>query len=338
MANTIDKDEIIDALRKFDRKKESDKYEEAAEKSRSIASAVGTDTPVTLLTDIRQQLNDIQKAIDNFTVSIQGVTEYLVEVESRRMEVEDRRHNELLAFINKMSQIPSTSVSIPMSPMSMSQSRVSIGSQLDSQVKYFYKGDELKTSQSVIGCMLLHLESMISRSLPSSIDISDTAIMGLKEWSSACTVLREASSNSTPNIGTLSFPKRNSDECNSAINIIATTISGRTVVCKEEHLSMISNSCPAIVRCVEEIRLRAIACPGIISSLRLRNLSAISFPYITKDDTLNITNFNPRAIGSATLYDTVKRFSIKQKKCYANLILEEGKKPMIAANLAEKEK
>lgn len=331
MDNTISPDKINDILKQFDRQKQSEEYGTASKTTREIVSAIGTDTPITVLTDIRHIMSEINMAIREQNQKSDEMMQFMLETMKKQQQSNDQQHREMLAFINKLSE-STNRVHIPQSPGISSQMKSL--SMMEPNDKYYYKGDEIKTSQAIIACFLLHLDILICKMMPMQNDISDTSIMELKDWSSAVTILREVDSKSTPNQGVLSVPKKSADESINALDIIASTVPGRTVVCKTEHIQSLMNTCPTISNCVEEIRLRALACPGIIASSRLRRLSAISFPYVLRDGMLNIIDSPPKSIGSVILHDRVKSMNAHQKKIYAQLILGNSKKPMIASNVA----
>jgi len=331
MENNILPEKIAEALKQFDRQKQSEEYHTVSNNAREIVSAIGTDTPTTILLDIRHILSEINTAIARQNQKSDEMIQFILETMKIQERSTEQRHNEMLAFMNKVSDSTnrghisqSPSVSSQMKSLSMTES----------DGRYYYKGDEIKTNQAVVACFLMHLDLMISRTITMSNDITDTSIMELKDWSSAVTILREIDSYITPNRGILSIPKKTSVECTNALDIIASPVPGRTVTCKTEHIKSLIATCPTIANCVEEIRLRAIACPGIIPSSRLRRLSAISFPYVRRDDMLNITEHSPKFIGSTVLHESVRQMNTQQRKIYAQLVLGSSIKPMIASTTA----
>ncbi len=331
MDHTINPEDISEVLKQFDRQKQSDEYAAAGDKAREVVSSLSTDTPITVLIDMRQQLTDLNANIREQNDVSNQLSQHITKYIQEQQKLNEQRHQEMLAFLNKLSNTLGKS-SIPSSPNISTQMQSLSVSELND--KYYYKGDQIKTSQSVIGCFLMHLDILVKKTLPLQEDSSDTSIMELKDWSSAVTILREVNSTSTPSSGVLALPKKSSDEAIQTLDVIASPVEGRTVVCTTAAMETLQLNCPTITRCVEEIRQRAMACPGIIGSSRLRNLSTLGFPYITKDKNLNVTNTSPKIVGSAVLRDTVKRMNAHQKKIYAELILAHGNKPMVAANTA----
>lgn len=320
MDNTINPEEIANVLKQFDRHKQAEEYDTTSTNSREIVSSIGTDTPITVLLDIRQLITELLTE-----------TKVLNEKIDFQQELNEKRHKESLAFMFEMSKSVSRN-NITHTPIVSSQPRSSFPT--EHAATYYYKGDEIKTSQSVIGCILIHLVNLTSKTLSVSNDVSDVTVMELKDWASAVTILREVDSANTPNSGVLQLPKIGSTESQYALSIIAAPVAGRITILKCEHIAQLVANCSTVVKCVEEIRLRATKCPGIIGSSRLRILSAIEYPYVTNDGVLNIVAHSPRPIGSAVIHEKIKSMNINQKKIYAQLILRNGKKPVVALNEA----
>jgi hypothetical protein len=332
MDNTINPDEIANVLKQFDRQKESEKYVSTGNAAKEIVSSIGTDTPLTVLLDIRQLLTEINHTTRDHARKQEEAFHTIIDIMSEQRAVGEQRHRETLAFINKMSESSGREYSPRSTGVSPHMKSISL---TDSDGRYYYKGDEIKTNQSIIACFLIHLDVIVSKALPLSDDITDTSVMELKDWSSAVTILREVESSVTPNPGVLSFPKKNAEESINTLDVIASPVPGRTTVCKNEHIHSLIVNCPTISRCVEEIRQRALLCPGIVGSSRLRNLAALSYPYVLKDGVLNITNTAPKPMGSAVLHERVKQMNSHQKKIYAQLILgAPSKKPIVASSIA----
>ena len=331
MDETIKPEDIASVLKQFDRQKESEQYSTASSNAREVVSSIGTDTPLTVLLDIRHIMTELCTEIRKRNERDDEMSQLMFKFVRQQKESDDQRHREMLAFMNKLSK-SGVHVPTPLPPSVSAQMKsLSIS---DSNDKYYYKGDEIKTSQAIIGCFLLHLDLIVSRNLPVSNDTSDTVVMELKDWSSAVTILREAESNNTPSTGILTLPKKTSEEAIQTLDVIASPISGRSVVCKTEHIQSLILNCPTISNCVEEIRQRALLCPGIISSSRLRNLSALDFPYVTREGVLNIVNTAPKPRGSNILHEKIKQMNAHQKKIYAQLVLANGHKSIIAATTA----
>jgi len=212
--------------------------------------------------------------------------------------------------------------------------RSQVQSTISDSSKFYYRGDEVKAVDAVMGCIFIHLDMMITKSTPSESIESDATIMELKDWAAAVRILKAVESNYTPTRGKLSIPTLSSSECKHALGIVATPILGRTVVCKPEHISNLAINCPNLIGCIEEIRVRAIRCPGIISASRMKRLASIAYPYITGEGAVNIVDSSAKVPGSGVVYDRVRQMKELQKKVYVCAVLRDGIKPVIASRTA----
>ena len=306
-------EDIATVLRDFDRKKERDLNAVSSAKTMEVVSSIGVETPITVLVDIRQLLHQL--------VAESKTTNALLE---RQIESAEKHHREVLAYSQQISDtIRSTSLS--------AKSQIAVGSgtpPIERQVDSFYfRGDQISTGVAVIGCILMHIDSMVLRSLPAEVGDMDTTVMEL--------ILKSASSNSTAHVGLLNLPSFNSTETKYALNVISSPTQGRAVVCRTEHIADLVNTCPGIMNCVEEIRNRALECPGILSPLRYQRLGLVSYPYVSKEGALNMSNAaRSRVAGSKVVVDRVRAMTEPQKKIYANEILSNKVKPMAAAKKA----
>lgn len=332
MDYTISKDDIGKVLRDFDRKKHREIYQGDADKSKEITSAIGTETPITVLIDIRQTLCEVLSETSRTNQIMLECLDAVKFMQSKAAEDTSEMHRQSLAYMQQMTdaintlKFASSSVSSAHTP-----SLHSLPVQRSASA-FYYRGDKLKTPESVIGCVFLHLNHILSKMTSEEVGTSDTTLMELTDWSSAVRLLKAADSVTTPNHNKLTLPKLSSDEVTYALNLIASPAPGRATVCKPEHILDLSSNCPTLMSCVEEIRVRAVACPGIISASRCKRLASVSYPFVTSEGTLNITDKDFRVPGSRIVIDMVRSMTIPQKKSYCNLILKECMKPISAAN------
>jgi len=267
MDNTIKEEQIQNVLRNFDRQKHQEVNTRASLRSLEVVSAIGTDTPLTVLVDIRQLLIEVSnEARQNRELLLQS------------HELNQKHHRESLGYLQQLSDdIRSThqsaAVQLPM--------RQAVSNSQSSGDAYYYRGDEIKTTQSLVGCILLHIDAAVSKLTPIEIGSMDTTVMELKDWTAAVRILKDADSSMTPHTGVLKLPNFNSTESRYSLNIVANPVQGRVTVCKLEHISDIVTTCPGIMNCVEEIRLRILECPGIISATRAKRLASVSYPFVT---------------------------------------------------------
>ena len=319
MDYTVDRKVIDTVLRNFDRRKDDELRNQATSSALEAAAAVGTSTPTTLLADIRSCI-----------VELTGVLKTTNEEARERATQDERRHQEVLAFVSEINNnMGKLSVGSPQQPFSYSTPRRLATPQ--EQRKYYYGGDELKTKESIIGCVLMQMYKAASnQTFHSNTVESDASLMELKDWSSVVSITSQALSVVTPTQGKLSHVKASSVEATTACELAASTVSGRMAVCKLEHIRRLQNECPTIMQIVEEVRLRITLCPGLVSVARTRMLISMGFPFVNNDDTLNMTRVGEREGGSKVVVDTVSQLNIPQRKVYAMNILRDQMKPIIA--------
>ena len=325
MDHTIKPENIAAVLRDFDRKKEHESIVESSNTSLEVVSAIGTETSLTVLIDIRRLMSELLIATKESTTELQ-----------LQRQIDEQRHKETLGYLEQISDRIQSVGGRSVSQLVVRPGSSTTGStNISSGVSFYYRGDEIKTVQSVIGCILLHLDNMISRTLLSDIGEMDTTVMELRDWTAVVRILKDADSSTTAHTGVLKLPKFDATETKHAINIIASPTSGRTTVCKTEHITDMLKSCSGIMGCVDEIRNRALQCPGILSPNRYYRLASISFPYVTNENTLNLQHTTEvQSAGSKVVLDRVKQMVEQQKKIYVNEILKNNSKPLTAANTA----
>jgi hypothetical protein len=329
--HTIPQDKIDETLRDFDRRKKDNSQRNEANTFREISSAIGSETPISVLFDIRELLSDILKQHIEVNARLQEQAEISNRQYSEMMERMNDMHLEKIAYMDQIANVKSmqTSSSVlgQVSNLSVSHAQMSQTNQ-----QYYYRGDELKTTDSVIGCIFMHLDYLVARVLPET--VPDTVPMEVSDWSTAIRILKDAESIRTSITGKLSLPKRSSNEVEYALNIIATITKGRTPQCNIDQIYDLTIKCPSLMGCVEEIRQRSIRCPGIISPVRNRRLNTISYPYVV-DGVLNSLQTLADPIGSLVVNDGVKTMKIAARKEYCSLILRDKIAPVKAMLLVK---
>lgn len=326
MDRTIGPEAIEEVLRNFDRRKDAEKRADASTEALNIASAIGTETPMTVLIDIRQCICELTAVLRTSN-----------EDAAAREEASARRHNETLAFMSEMNDSLRKGHVTSHAPTSMRTSP-SVNSKQE-QREYFYGGDKLSTKNAVAGCVLMQVYNVAVREMSgSSYQQMDATPMELKHWSSLVSIVVEADSNITSTKGKLVLPKQTSSESITASELVASTVEGRNTLCKLEHLRTLQEECPSIIAVISEVRERIIACPGLLSPSRFRCLASISFPLVTRDGTLNMSSVDSRKGVTKVILDVISSLNIPQKKQYAMKVLRDNTKPLVAAKEVEKSK
>lgn len=317
--------QVTEALKRFDRKKDSEDAAEANAEALKISSAIGTETPITVLMDIRQCIREQSELL-------RGLNDKLVEAETCNAT----RHREILALMCDISDGVKLGTSTGAAHNLSTPGSLSPAAAVR---EYYYGGDKLATKNSVAGCVLMQMFNAAQRHSPDGAPHqADTMPMDLRSWSSLVSIVVEAESNITQVKGKLALPKQSTYESTTASELVSSTTQGRMTVCKLENFKRLQDECPAVSSSVEEIRRRVVACPGLVSQAKCRVLSRIGYPFVTKDGSFNITDSHANKGGSEIVVSKVSHFNVPQKKVYAVRVLKDGMKPMMAATDVERSK
>lgn len=318
MDKTVREDDIARAIRNMDRAKRSEVEAAEASTALKVASSMGTNTPITLLVDIRQSMGELTEAVK-------------VQQELTKLQInEDKRmHMESLAFMKELTDVMSK---MQVAPMSAYNRPLATRTSVETEVpqRYYHGSDAVSMSAHVIACVLIHLERTASKSMTyTQTGAPDTMVMGLKDWAAVVNAVSKAESTQTPAPGKLVLPKMSSEEVKYVLGTFASTVESRVVSTKPAHFSDICAHCPGVTGCIEEVRLRMSKCPGLIGQQRSISLASLEFPYV-KEDAL-IINPKPPKLGSKVVFDMVLKFTAKQKEAYASYILKDGMIPLNAS-------
>lgn len=318
MDNTIPKSDYEKVLRNFDRKKNGESATEANERSRDIVSSIGTESPLTVLIDIRQIMCNTESSISALSENVRSLAT-LLQTESARQQ---ERHEQTLAF---MHSIASKLESVPQPRASMSVSDMSIMSPTPGKQTYYFRGDEIKSPESLIGCVLMHLEQHTARLTEVEPSFNDTTVTEFTNWGSAVRVLKGDGADKINVMPLKSF------DATTALEIVASPMKGRPVSCRIEQINDLCNRCPNIMSQVEEFRKRLIRCPGIVNTRKMLVLAQLSYPYVTTEGVLNVRREAVEVKASQNVVNLVKSLNQPQRSRYVLSILK-GDKPIVAAN------
>lgn len=318
MDRSVHADDIARALQNMDRAKKNEDDIIEAETALKAASSIGTNTPVTLLIDIRQSLGDLTDAVK-------------VQQDLMRLQMEDSRrmHKESLAFMKELTDAVNKAQISSMSAHTW-QPGVRMSVEPEGAQRYYHNGDVITMPAHVMACVLIHLERTASKSMTyPQTGTPDTMVMGLKEWVTVVNAVSKAQSVQTSSSGKLTLPKMSTEEVRYVLGIFASTVESRVVSTKPEHFSDIVSHCPGFTGCMEEIRQRMSKCPGLIGQQRSTSLASLEFPYV-KGDAL-MFHPKPPKVGSKVVFDIALKFTAKQKDSYASYILRDGMAPLAAS-------
>lgn len=327
MNRTVDEDDISRVLMQMDRMKKQRLDDTEATTAAASVSAIGTNTPMTLLVDIRQAISDQSKLITQHQ-----------DLVLQQMEESRKMHSETIAYMQEMSELLRRA---PVAATSTYQLPVRTGGSGgantpdDAPAVYYHLGDVVSDGPKVMACMLIQLERISSRNMGNTPGMPlDTVAMELKDWVSVVKSIAKAESSTTERTGKLTIPKITSTEAQYVLNIVTSPTKGRNVMCKAEHFNDITTTCPAMTGCMEEIRTRILRCPGLIGMQRARSLASIPFPYV--DDNGDVIRIEPtkKELGSIVIADRVSKLNVPQKEVYITCILRDNDRPITAVEKA----
>lgn len=324
--HTIDPDDIARVLKQFDRRKQDEERVQTAETARKVASGLGTHTPTTLLADIRQCMVDMTSAVRENTRALEV-----------NREESAKQHREQIAFLSKISE------EIKMMPAGLAPWGAGASSTAgDSSKEAFYYGSsKISSGVGLIGCILMQLDSLISRSgaVPDPPG-GDSVDMQLKNWSTAVQIVSGVTVSSgtvmgLESLGSITLPAPKSPTTYEALKIVGSTVEGRHPVFTSTQLSQLVSKCQTVMSTVDEVRRRLLLCPGLLSIGRYSRLARVSYPFADEMGQLSIASDPSCRIPSRDTFIRVLKLKQDQKKAYVSGILAAGKKSIMALIEAE---
>lgn len=319
----MDVSALQEAIRDMDRRKAQDEVDSAAKSGLDAAASIGTETPMVILRDIRKCITDIQEAMRE--------REYNEEEREKRRE---ERHTELIATLQHMASSPLAARGTLR--QSVSRDSIASSSMIDDERKYYYYEIQVNTGAQVVALILMQFDKLLRNSgqLPSS-GSTDSTIMGLKAWSSCVLKVAPVESTVTVARGKVNLPKLKQQETVEALDLVSSTTQGRDQPFGVSQGLKLHEKCVGVMGIVEEIRQRLIRCPGVVPDGRRERLAYLRFPYVTRDEELNISmTCEGFARAGPVILDSVPKWKDDSRKLYIREVLENGLKPIIAFNKA----
>jgi hypothetical protein len=314
---------LEDAVRDMDRRKVQDEVNLAAKSGLDAAASIGTETPMVILRDIRRCITDL--------------SQMLMEREQAEQEREiqtERRHNEMIATLQRIGTQTST-VSAGSRASISRESMGSVGGAAEKRL-FYHHDTKITTGAQVVAVVLMQLDSVLQNSgqLPDD-GAKDAVMLDLKGWSSPIIKVAAAESGVTSNKLKLDLPKLSQQETMNALDIVSSTIQGRATPFRVGDLLRLQQSCAGLMGIVEEIRQRIMRCPGIIPEGRRLRLAYLRWPFITREEELNISMVADGFVKAGPLVtDGVPKLKDDGKKFYISEVLGKGTVPVLAFNKA----
>ena len=329
------KDALQDTIQRLDRMKSDEDHTRLTNESRVAASSLGSPTPMTLLCDIRSELETIRReVVDTNTTLLKYIKQRQdddadVVASARQRDDDVNKILKSLADVTLSQQRPSSQYaetsrsSTPMSPRSY----------VPSKQDYFYMSKRIATNWDVVACIMCQLDALIAINVVPD-NIPDLTVMEFNTWVAMCKDVCKTASTCTLSQGVLDMPKVNHPEMSLCRTVIGSTAQGLVSRFTLENLVKICDECPAVMSTINEVRLRLVKCQGLIGRSRTRRMLSVNYPFVTQAGDLNIAECNDMAIGSKAVLDAVAGFRTTQKnrEMYITEVLTNRRQPMAAAN------
>lgn len=290
----------------------------AAEAYRSISSSIGTETPLGVLTEIREGQSRILE-------SIKDLSDTYKEIETSNQ----RRHQEMCTILlgiaerdRNASQVVTKTSSVTLPSLSS-----------PSRGNYYYGSHSISNGNYLIACILMHIDSMLhDHPRFKKLQNTDSTHMDVKDWYNICTAIFNADKQSK--VG-LRIPKPTDDDFREAVVMVASSVSGRKPACDASHLTLLLSKCPAMMATVEWTRTAILKCTGLLSPERTCRLRLIKYPFVTEESELLIETAATLKMPNRWFHQDVLNMKATPKKEYIRLVLEESVKPVDAIGMVK---
>jgi hypothetical protein len=297
---------IKDISERISLKQSSDK----ASRQRYVSSAIGAETPVGILSEIRESQERILSVMKDMM---------LMGEETQKKE--EQRHKELctllLALGGGMSSTPKISSSFSVNtPVSQT---------VASKAEYYYGAVALTSGVHVISCVMFHLDMILTQHpYFRKIQNSDKTFMDVKDWHNLCSGVVNADKSSKAG---LRIPKPNDMDFRSALNIMASQVQGRRPKSDISHISALMSQTPELMTTVEWVRGALLRCVGCLSPERQCRFRSIQHPFINDSLELSISTKAKLTIPLRSRHQSFLDLKSNQRKLYMNLVLDQSFTP-----------
>jgi len=305
-----DTTDLKDRIREISDSLAFNRSSETANSARRISSSVGVETPVVVLSDIR----DVQcKTLE----VLKDIRSFLVEVD----KVQEHRHKELCTvLLGATSGISAAAPRVGATGQEHPTGRTGVPRQ-----QYYYGSTTILNGSYLLGCIMMHLD-LIAREHPffSRIRNTDNTVADTKSWFNLVSMALNSDKDSK--VG-LRLPKPGDDDFSSACRIVASPVEGRRPSCDLTHFNSLLVECPALMNTVEWLRQALVKCKGVLSPERECRLGRIAHPFIGEDQELRIANESKLVLPNRAFHSNVALLKATKKKKYMALVLGNSIKP-----------
>lgn len=272
---------------------------------RAASSAMGTETPVGILAELRESQERML-----------GVMKDAVAVIEERERREEQRHRELCTILlgSTLNGGSKTTPERSTNTGNMQQF------QSHGKLQSYYGSTVLTSGVHVVSCVMMHLDSILSQHPHfRKIQSTDKTFMDIKDWYSTCSNLVNADKNSKAG---LRVPKPGDNDFKSACRIIASPVQGRRPACDASHIADLVLHSPELMNTVEWVRGALLRCTGCLSPERQCRFRSIHHPFVNEDSELDVARTAKLTMPTRVKHQEILDMKSTQRKVYMNLILE----------------
>lgn len=269
---------------------------ETALNAQSVAAAIGAETPVTILSDLR----DVQCKTLDMLVQMRDLS-----IEHERNK--DVRHKEvctlLMGLMSKSSHSTLDGTGIGQSLSSNS----STGKQ-----DYYYGNTRMGSGVHSISCVLMHLDTMLAEHPQfNGIQNSDTTYMDIKEWHTITTTVLRADKLGAD---ALRIPKPSEEDFKAVCRLMAATAIGRRPKCEPSHVKTLMTTAPGVLNAANWVREALLQCKGILSPEREYRFKHLLYPFVDEETELSLEPETRKVLNNRRLHRDVSALKVTQAK------------------------
>jgi hypothetical protein len=294
------------------------KNSDAAETHRLVSSSIGSETPLGVLTEIREGQSRLLQ-------ELKALAEIQRETEARREE----RHREVCTILLGIAEPSRTYASEGTRASNVPHQSVSLGS----DGKSFYGSHSIANGTYLVACILMHMDSMLQAHPKfKKIQTSDSTFLDVKDWYTMCGSALNADKNSKAG---LRVPKPVDEDFRAACRVVASPVRGRRPTCDSSHIPLLLAGCPAIMTTVEWTRVALLRCAGVLSPERTCRFRLFKHPFVNDVSELLVEDTSTLKLPNRWMHQDVLNMKSTVRKEYMRLVLEESLKPMDAIGMVK---
>lgn len=287
----------------------------SADNSRSVASAAGVETPLSVLSDIRKMTADTNVMLNSLDSKFSAIVELMTE-----------QKNEQRLLLTKLLEHQNTNTRIMQSVEPSEYGTHVISSTGSTNATYYYGQWPVKNAPALLGCILYHLDVLFSSHSSANPDEVDVSYMEPKAWSSLVSLLIQSIENSKLS---LRLPKPTDNDFKRAADIVCSKYSGQSPQISAVHVRSLVGTCSEVMSTVQVIIEYCTKCRAVLSPARLKRLASTHYPFIDDNEELIV---DPTRVKIASLPDAMHQeynaLKAEQKKRFIRSVYSGATAPV----------